>query len=135
MRASPTSWSSAPAPFRADETILRFGEGLRAEDGGEGASARALDPLPGWLLAEAGPESAASRLNPSRAGGAGEGDRERALEGRLAHALLEMLPGLPPERRPGAAEAYLGAQGGATDRISAQGDRRQGRWQRSARRN
>ena len=69
--------------------------------------------MPAWLLAEAEPEAAASPLNPSRAGGVGGGDPERALEGRLAHALLEMLPGLSPERRPVAAAAYLDAWGGA----------------------
>ena len=103
----------APAPFRGGGTILRFGEGLRAEGVGETAPARALDALPGWLLANAAPETVASPLNPSRAGGVGGGDRERALEGRLAHALLEMLPNLPPQRRPDAATAYLDAWGGA----------------------
>ncbi len=95
--------AEAPAPFSGDETILRFGEGLSADEGGERTSARALDALPGWLVAKAAPEADAPPLKPSHAGRAGEGDRERALEGRLAHALLEMLPGLPPERRPGAA--------------------------------
>ena len=103
----------APAPFRGGETILRFGEGLRAEGGAETTSAPVLEALPGWLLAKAQPEAAPAPLNPSRAGGVGGGDPERALEGRLAHALLEMLPNLPPERRPGAATAYLGAWGGA----------------------
>ena len=103
----------APAPFRGDETILRFGEGLRAEDCGETAPTRAFDALPSWLSSKAAPETLASPLNPSRAGGVGGGDRERAFEGRLAHALLEMLPSLPPKRRPGAAEAYLDAWGGA----------------------
>ena len=103
----------APAPFRAGGTILRFGEGLRAEGVGETAPARALDSLPGWLVAKAAPETVAPPLNPSRAGGVGGGDRKRALEGRLAHALLEMLPNLPPQRRPDAATAYLDLWGGA----------------------
>jgi ATP-dependent helicase/nuclease subunit A len=103
----------APASFRGDETILRFDEGLRAEeDAGKATCGRALVDLPGWLLAKAAPEAAAPPLNPSRAGGVGEGDRERALEGRLAHALIEMLPALPPERRRGEAAAYLDACGG-----------------------
>ena len=38
------------------------------------------------------PSSAAPQLSPSRIGVGGEGDRERIIEGRLAHALLEMLP-------------------------------------------
>ncbi|HXE24935.1 MAG TPA: 3'-5' exonuclease, partial [Roseiarcus sp.] len=103
----------APAPFRGDGTILRFGEGLRAEEGRESAPARGAGALPGWLTAEAAPEAKPAPLNPSRAGGIGGGDPERALEGRLAHALLEMLPDLPPERRPDAARAYLDAWGGA----------------------
>ena len=102
----------APAPFRGGGTILRFGEGLRAESVGETALGRALDSLPGWLIAKAAPETLAPPLNPSRAGGVGGGDRERALEGRLAHALLEMLPSLSPQRRPGAATAYLEMCGG-----------------------
>jgi ATP-dependent helicase/nuclease subunit A len=103
----------APAPFRGGGTILRFGEGLQAEGLGETAPARAFDSLPGWLIASAAPETAAPVLNPSRAGGVGGGDRERALEGRLAHVLLEMLPNLTPQRRPAAAAAYLAAWGGA----------------------
>jgi ATP-dependent helicase/nuclease subunit A len=102
----------APAPFRGGGTILWFGEGLRTEGVGETAPTGALDALPGWVVADAEPETAAPPLNPSRAGGVGGGDRERALEGRLAHALLEMLPNLPPQRRPDAATAYLDAWGG-----------------------
>src|SRR5277367_3589666 len=45
----------APAPFRGGGTILRFGEGLRAEGVGETAPARALGSLPGWLVADAAP--------------------------------------------------------------------------------
>ncbi len=102
----------APAPFRGGGTILRFGEGLQAEGLGETAPGRAPDSLPGWLIAKAAHEIVGPPLNPSRANGAGWGDPERAFEGRLAHALLEMLPNLPPQRRPGAAAAYLDAQGG-----------------------
>jgi ATP-dependent helicase/nuclease subunit A len=103
----------APAPFREGGTIQRFGEGLQAEGVGEAAAAHVRGSVPAWLLAAAEPEAAASPLNPSRAGGVGGGDPERALEGRLAHTLLEMLPGLSPERRPVAAAAYLDAWGGA----------------------
>ena len=103
----------APAPFRGGGTILRFGEGLQTEGSGETAPGRAPGSLPDWLVASAAPETAAPALNPSRAGGVGGGDRERALEGRLAHALLEMLPNITPQRRPSAAAAYLDAWGGA----------------------
>ena len=103
----------APAPFRGEETILRFGEGLRAEDPGGSPPTVGCDDLPGWLTAEAPPEASPALLNPSRAGGIGRSDPERALEGRLAHALIEMLPSLPRERRPAAATAYLAAQGGS----------------------
>ena len=101
----------APAPFRGGAKILRFGEGLRAEGVGDTAPARALNSLPGWLVANAAPETVATPLSPSRAAGVGSGDRERALEGRLAHALLEMLPNLPSARRTAAAAAYLEAWG------------------------
>ena len=118
----------APAPFRGGGTILRFGEGLRAEDAAPKPRPVALPrALPGWLAAKAAPEAVAAPLNPSRAGGVGRGDPERALEGRLAHALLEMLPNLPPERRPDAATAYLDAWGGSARRISPRGARREGR--------
>jgi ATP-dependent helicase/nuclease subunit A len=111
----------APAPFRGGGTILRFGEGVSAETAGEVAPARAASALPGWLFARAAPETMAPSLNPSRAGGVRGGDPERALEGRLAHALLEMLPDLPFERRPGAAKAYLDAwDGGLTESARAE---------------
>jgi ATP-dependent helicase/nuclease subunit A len=103
----------APAPFRGGGTILRFGECLRVEGVGETAPARAPGSLPDWLIASAAPEIVAPALNPSRAGGVGAGDPERALEGRLAHVLLDMLPNLTSERRPAAAAAYLAAWGGA----------------------
>ena len=111
----------APAPFRGGETILSFGEALRAEDPVRTASLPSHDALPGWLSAQAAPEAAAPPLNPSRAGGGRGGDPERALEGRLAHALIEMLPGLPPERRLSAAKAYLEAWGGALAEFGARG--------------
>ncbi len=107
------SLSKAPAPFRGEDTILRYGEGLRVEDGGETPQARPHEALPGWLMDKAAPESAAPLLSPSRIGVGGDGDRERIIEGRLAHALLEMLPNLEPQQREGAAKAYLDLRGGA----------------------
>ena len=44
----------APAPFRGDGTILRFGEGLQAEGLGETAPDRAPGSLPDWLVAKCG---------------------------------------------------------------------------------
>jgi ATP-dependent helicase/nuclease subunit A len=103
----------APAPFRGGGTVLRFGEGLRAEDRGAKATpGHAPADLPGWLAAKASPEVVAGPLNPSHANGVGQGDPELALAGRLAHALLEILPKLPPQHRSNAATAYLGAWGG-----------------------
>jgi ATP-dependent helicase/nuclease subunit A len=107
------SLQEAPAPFPGSAKVLRYGEGLRAEEGGEMPQSRSAGALPDWLAAKAAPESAAPTLNPSRVGAAGEGDRERVIEGRLAHALLQMLPSLVPERRETAAEAYLDLHGGA----------------------
>jgi ATP-dependent helicase/nuclease subunit A len=107
------SLREASAPFRAGGLILRYGEGLCAEDGGETPQARAREALPGWLAERAAPESAAPTLSPSRFGPAGEGDRERVIEGRLAHALLQMLPNLAPDRRESAAKDYLELRGGA----------------------
>jgi ATP-dependent helicase/nuclease subunit A len=102
----------APAPFRGGGMILRFGEDLQVEDLGQTSPVRVPGSLPDWLVASAAPEAVAPSLNPSRVGGVGRGHRVRALEGRLAHALLEMLPNLPPARRPAAAAAYLDAWGG-----------------------
>jgi ATP-dependent helicase/nuclease subunit A len=106
----------APAPYREGGTILRFGDEVQADGGDESAPAHVTGSLPGWLLAAASPEAATPPVNPSRAdgiGAVGRGAPERALEGRLAHTLLEMLPNLRPERRPGAAAAYLDLWGGA----------------------
>ena len=103
----------APAPFRGEDTILRYGEGLRVDDVPETPEARPREPLPGWLMDKAAAESAAPELSPSRIGVGGEGDRERIIEGRLAHALLEMLPKMAPGQREGAAKAYLELRGGA----------------------
>ena len=107
------SLREAPALFSGGGTILRYGEGLCAEDGAETPQSRPLKALPGWLVEKAAPESAAPPLRPSRLGAAGDGDRERIIEGRLAHALLQMLPNLAPERRESAARAYLELRGGA----------------------
>ena len=103
---------SAPAPFGDGKAILRFGEGLQAEDGAETPQIGRSKTLPEWLSVKAAPEPVPAPVSPSRIGMAGEGDRGRVHEGRLAHALLEMLPAVAPERRAGAASAYLELWGG-----------------------
>ncbi len=107
------SMSEAPAAWDASETILRFGEGLRAEDGGQSRPARPPGALPAWLRARAAAEPALLPVSPSRIGAGDEGGRERLELGRLAHGLLQILPDLAPDLRPAAAKAYLDAQGGA----------------------
>ena len=102
----------APAPFGGGEAILSYGEPLRAENGAETPQIRPPKAMPGWLSGKAALEMAAAPLSPSRIGGAGEGDRQRIREGRLAHALLEMLPDVAPQRRASAASAYLDLMGG-----------------------
>jgi ATP-dependent helicase/nuclease subunit A len=103
---------AAPAPFGGGEAILRYGVGLEAEDGAESPQIRPRKTLPDRLLAEAASETVAAPLSPSRLGRAGEGDRRRVLEGRLAHALIEMLPDVAPQRRASAATEYLDRLGG-----------------------
>ncbi len=107
------SMTEAAAPWNAGETILRFGEGMRAEDGGERPRVRPPDALPAWLRAKAPPESVALPVSPSRLGAEQEGGRERVEQGRLAHGLLQILPDLAPDRRAAAARDYLDAYGGA----------------------
>jgi ATP-dependent helicase/nuclease subunit A len=101
-----------PAPFGGRAMILRYGEGLRAEDGAETPQIRPPKASPDWLFGKAPSETVAVPLSPSRVGGAGEGDRQRVLEGRLAHALIEILPDVAPQRRASAATAYLDLLGG-----------------------
>ena len=105
--------NEAPAPWGKGDTIRRFGDGLCADGAAETTPASAEAAPPAWLAARAAPEAPIPPLSPSRAVAAREGERARVAQGRLAHALLQMLPDLPPERRPAAARAYLDAQGGA----------------------
>jgi ATP-dependent helicase/nuclease subunit A len=105
------SMTDSPAPWSGGERIRRFGEGLFAEDRGETSLPLASALLPGWLSAKAAVEAPAAPLRPSRLGRTRES--ERVNEGRLAHALLQMLPDIASEQRPAAAKAYLAAHGGA----------------------
>jgi ATP-dependent helicase/nuclease subunit A len=102
-----------PAYWGNGDTILRFGEGLTAEDEGEPGGAADSVELPGWLRARAAPEADATPLRPSAAGAVRQGEAKRMLEGRLAHALLQTLPDVPPRLRASAAKAHLDAHGGA----------------------
>jgi ATP-dependent helicase/nuclease subunit A len=107
------SMAEAQAPWGNGDTILRFGEGPAAEDEGETGGAPGRPGPPSWLSAKAASEAAFLPLRPSQAGVARESERGRALEGRLAHALLQMLPDVPQARRAAVAKAYLDAHGGA----------------------
>ena len=107
------SMSRVPAFWGNGDTILRFGEGLTAEDEGETDGATDGAELPGWLWARAAPEAASALLRPSETGMVREGEGGRLLEGRLAHALLQALPDIPPIRRAAAAKAHLDARGAA----------------------
>jgi len=101
----------APANWDSSATILRYGEGLRADDAGAAKPSTPHERLPGWLTAPAAKEFDHSALRPSRIGFRRMGIEERVAEGRLAHALLQSLPQLPAERRAAAAQAYLDAHG------------------------
>jgi ATP-dependent helicase/nuclease subunit A len=107
------SMIACPAPWGEGDMILRFGEGMTTEDEAEEEEAAVSAALPPWLSARAAPEIAASPpLRPSQS--VDRGDRGgRVLAGRLAHALLHMLPGVDAGRRCGAAKAFLDAQGAA----------------------
>ena len=107
------SMARAAAPWNAGETILRFGEGACAGEGGGSTDAAPPPVPPGWINARPPPEGALPSLSPSRAEGVHEGGGERVEHGRLAHGLLQFLPDVASDRRPAAAKAYLDAEGGA----------------------
>ena len=105
-----------PAPWNPEETIWRFGRGALA------AGTLAEDPPPesgappAWLRTNAKAESLPATLAPSRGGAArapGPERRERLEAGRLAHALMQNLPEIAPERRSETAERFLRANGAA----------------------
>ena len=107
-------------PVRAPwgETILRFGEGVGAAGEGEAGDPRERSELPRWLRERAALEVVQAPLRPFEAvGRASKGERLRVLEGRLAHALLQILPDIPPAARAATAAAYLDAH---TDGLSAE---------------
>jgi ATP-dependent helicase/nuclease subunit A len=103
------SMAQAPAPWDEHETILKMGEGLCAEPGGEEPQrAEPIQP-PAWLSTRVMPEAPPRLTRPSSARLQHDGEGERAFEGRLGHTLLQMLPELPAARRQDAARAYLAA--------------------------
>lgn len=123
MLAEP-ALTACPAPWDANETLLRAGAAAQLEQAGvEAAQPAPAASQPAWLLAPAPREAApAPPISPSSALAAadqleiaapdplarGQGDGRRI--GIVTHALLQYLPGVAPlERRP-AALRYLAAR-------------------------
>ena len=106
----------APAPWDAAETIARFGAPPRDDASAELAPANAPIVEPDWLRRPASAEAPPATLSPSRAAAprrqADDAGRDRRQAGVLAHALLQRLPDVLPERRRAAAQSFLSAQGG-----------------------
>ena len=103
--------------------VTPFGEGWRlGEKRYAEAGTRAVEvqkPLPAWARAPARAAPKRRDAAPSRVHGAkadpilsprGDGEA-RFKRGRLVHGLLQRLPDVSPERRAGAAEAWLKRQG------------------------
>ncbi len=128
--------TQAPAPWDADEMILRTGEpAFIAEE----ASRTAPSPpgtLPGWLLAAAPREKPPEPpISPSSALGAADQTNEAGLDhagadplaqsgeglriGSLTHTLLQYLPEVAPQARRAAAMRYLAARAGDYDEAGA----------------
>ncbi len=119
------SIAPAPSPWDVRETIFRMGEGLCADR--EGEAPRPVEPvqLPTWLSRAALPEAPMRPTRPSRARPRRDGEGERALAGRLGHALLRMLPELPAAHRKDVASAFLetnapGLSAASRDALAAQ---------------
>ena len=112
-----------PAPWDANDSILRTGEAAQLEQATVASAAAEISPPPAWLFAAAAPERAPPPpLRPSQATAAAdqiETDVSGAisprplalLEGNLVHALLQHLPSLPEENRAAAAVRFLAQRG------------------------
>ena len=106
--------SDAPAWWDPQQTLRRLGEGARSGTPPLAVAPPSAPAPPAWASAPAPHElryapAAASR----RLAGPVTAERlARIEEGRLAHRLLQNLPGLPPERRRAAASAFLARRGG-----------------------
>ncbi len=115
---------AAPVSLPFGETGWRIAgvqdPGQIEDEKDQSAAPAPAQPLPPWVSRPASPEAALSRpLSPSALGRAGErqeapalsplsqDDPRRFARGRLIHKLLEILPGLPPPRRAGAAPRVL----------------------------
>ncbi len=107
MRETPSWWDPA-------QPMLRLGEPPAGPAPSPAPAPPVAEP-PAWVSAPAPSEIAYAPVAPSRRF-AGEATPERLArleEGRLAHRLLQSLPGLAPERRRAAAEAFLARNGAA----------------------
>ena len=101
-----------PAPWGEGETIRRYGRALEADSDAANAPAGGTTPgRPAWLDANAPEEARPEWRRPSDAVAMSEGGAERRAEGILAHALLERLPRLAPDRRRAAALSFVQAEG------------------------
>ena len=100
----------APAFWGAGAVVRRYGAGLVADGGEEGAATRPPATLPGWLSTRAAEEPAPVRMRPSDAV-VSRGPAGRRLEGVIAHALLQLLPDVEPRLRARTAQSYVCAHG------------------------
>jgi len=109
----------APAPWAATETVWRMGEPSRETTRGEIAPPAAMPAEPLWLREDAAPEASDANLAPSRAAARQArpgGDRRAGRRaGALAHALLQRLPDVAPDRRRAFADSFFSAQGEGLD--------------------
>jgi ATP-dependent helicase/nuclease subunit A len=108
VRGEPASWNS-------EETVWRLGRGALAAETLTTDAPAEIGVLPAWLHANAPRESISTPLAPSRVGGPPRSKRpergEQLEAGRLAHALMQELPEVAPERRREIAERFLEAKG------------------------
>jgi ATP-dependent helicase/nuclease subunit A len=125
------TFTSAPAHWNGDETILRRLSQPRPLDGApDSLESMSVDAqsLPEWLLRPAPAEQlSAPPVRPSSAlaaadeirrqeGGRRSVERSAAMiSGRLVHALLQHLPSIEPQRRREVAERFVAARGRGFD--------------------